>query len=146
MTLALLAGTPLIAGVMILFGAPLTTHLPETILCAAHLALLSIPQLVYTNGVDSEKWRKIGALMAPIDAVYGASFGTLAGAWIGAIPIPLDWYDELTIAGNWILTCYRDRDWQRWPCTIIAGAYAGWALGGFVGRYVIKGKTVDLST
>lgn len=34
----------------------------------------------------------ITALMVPIDEIYGATLGALVGAWIGAVPIPLDWY------------------------------------------------------
>jgi|ERR1700760_931654 len=90
--LALLAGTPIVSTILILFGAPLTTSLLETILCGAHLSILAGMPLVYTYGVDSDNWMRIGALMVPIDEVYGASIGTLIGAWFGAIPIPLDWY------------------------------------------------------
>ena len=89
--LVLLAGTPLLSLHLILFGAPLTTHLPETILCGAHLALLAGMPLVYVYGVEQAIWRRIGGLMVPIDEVYGATLGTLFGAWLGAIPIPLDW-------------------------------------------------------
>ena len=30
-------------------------------------------------------------LLLPIDEVFGAALGTLIGAWLGAVPIPLDW-------------------------------------------------------
>jgi hypothetical protein len=29
--------------------------------------------------------------MLPIDEVYGGLLGTVLGAWLGAVPIPLDW-------------------------------------------------------
>jgi GPI ethanolamine phosphate transferase 2/3 subunit F len=103
--------------------------------------------LVYAHGVDPDSWMKIGALMAPIDEVYGASVGTFIGAWLGAIPIPLDWYVlDFGRLKSPLTLIYRDRDWQKWPVTIIAGAYAGWAIGKFVGRLVLYGKTIDLST
>ena len=38
---------------------------------------------------------------------------TLAGAWLGAVPIPLDW----------------DRDWQVWPISCCLGAVTGHVLG-----------------
>jgi phosphatidylinositol glycan class F len=47
---------------------------------------------VYVHGVDKDKWRTIIALLLPIDDVYGGALGTLIGAWIGAVPIPLDWF------------------------------------------------------
>jgi phosphatidylinositol glycan class F len=50
------------------------------------------------------------------------------GAWIGAVPIPLDW----------------DREWQKWPVTILTGAYVGWAVGKGVGGTLLRGKSVDL--
>ncbi|KAJ9637686.1 Glycosylphosphatidylinositol (GPI) anchor assembly protein [Coniosporium tulheliwenetii] len=53
-----------------------------------------------------------------MDEVYGAALGTLLGAWVGAIPIPLDW----------------DREWQKWPVTIVTGAYIGFAAGKLAGE------------
>lgn len=91
LTLSLLLGTPILTLLAILFGAPLTTHLPHTFLCAAHLSLLAILPLVYVHGVEKDKWRAIVALLLPIDDVYGGALGTLMGAWVGAVPIPLDW-------------------------------------------------------
>lgn len=49
------------------------------------------------------------------------------GAWLGAIPIPLDW----------------DRDWQKWPVTIVVGAYLGWSVFRLLGVYVLFGKRIS---
>lgn len=76
---------------LILFGAPFTTHLPHNFLCAAHMAVLTVLPLVYVHGVDKVKWREIAAVFMPFDEVWGATVGTCVGAWLGAIPIPLDW-------------------------------------------------------
>lgn len=89
--LSLTLGTPLLAVLLILFGAPLTTHLPHTLLCAAHISLLAALPLVYVHGVDGSRWREAVALLLPVDEVYGGSLGALIGAWVGAVPIPLDW-------------------------------------------------------
>jgi phosphatidylinositol glycan class F len=78
------------------------------------------------HGVDGGAWRDIIALLQPVDEVVGGMLGAVIGAWLGAVPIPLDW----------------DREWQKWPVTIVTGAYAGWALGRMVGGVVLKGKTV----
>ena len=67
--------------------------------------------------------------MLPFDGVWGASVGTAVGAWLGAIPIPLDW----------------DRDWQQWPITIIAGMYGGATIGNVVGRALLRGKRMNFS-
>ncbi|QDS77357.1 hypothetical protein FKW77_005492 [Venturia effusa] len=121
-------GTPILTIILVLFGAPLTTHLPHTLLCAAHLALLSGLPLIYTHGVDTEKWKEIARLAVPIDEIFGAALGACVGAWLGAVPIPLDW----------------DREWQKWPVTILTGAYLGWAIGKGLGGLVLRGKVVDL--
>lgn len=115
---------------MILLGAPLTTHHLETLLCAAHISLLAAPPLFYTRGVQARAWREVVALLLPGDAVWGGSLGAVIGAWLGAVPIPLDW----------------DREWQRWPVTIVAGAYAGWAVGRVLGEFVFGGKRVPMDT
>lgn len=90
--LATLAATPLLTSALVLFGAPVTTHHYHTLLCGAHIALLSTLPLVYVHGVNGETWRQIVALLLPIDEVYGGLIGTVLGAWLGAVPIPLDWY------------------------------------------------------
>ncbi|CZR53100.1 related to GPI-anchor biosynthesis protein PIG-F [Phialocephala subalpina] len=111
----------------ILFGAPLTTHLPHTLLSSAHLALLSLFPLFYVHGTSASKWREIISIYSPIDEVFGGSVGAFIGAWLGAVPIPLDW----------------DREWQAWPITVVTGAYLGYGVGKVVGGWVLKGKRVE---
>ncbi|XP_035228453.1 phosphatidylinositol-glycan biosynthesis class F protein-like isoform X2 [Stegodyphus dumicola] len=41
---------------------------------------------------------------------------TIVGAWLGAIPIPLDW----------------DRPWQTWPITCCIGSVLGYCFGHFL--------------
>lgn len=85
-------GAPVIAAGLILFGAPITTHQLHTVLCGVHIALLTSLPLFYVHGVDGPRWTQVAALNAPVDEVFGAALGALVGAWVGAIPIPLDWY------------------------------------------------------
>lgn len=92
LTLTTLLATPAFTILLVLFGAPLTTHNFETILCAAHMAMLSATPLVYVHGVDGSTWREIWGVNRPTDAVWGGALGTGVGAWFGAVPIPLDWY------------------------------------------------------
>jgi GPI biosynthesis protein family Pig-F len=77
--------------VLVLFGAPFSTHHAETALCAAHMAILSGAGLVYAHGVDVAAWNEVWACACPSDAVWGGAVGTGVGAWLGAVPIPLDW-------------------------------------------------------
>jgi len=115
---------PLLTTLLVLHGAPLTTHHLPTLLLATHLSLLTTPPLFYTHGVSASSWRALVSLnVSSLDEVVSAAAGALLGAWVGAVPIPLDW----------------DREWQKWPITVVAGAYAGWAVGKFVGRTVQSG-------
>ena len=36
-------------------------------------------------------WREICSASLPFDTVWGGTMGTIVGAWLGAIPVPLDW-------------------------------------------------------
>lgn len=113
----------------VLFGAPLTTHQPHTLLLALHTSLLTTLPLIYVHGLDAQKWREIASLSVSVDGVFGAALGTLLGAWVGAVPIPLDW----------------DREWQKWPVTIVTGAYVGCVVGQTAGRYLLKGRKIKLN-
>jgi phosphatidylinositol glycan class F len=115
---------PLLAALQILFGAPLTSHLPHTLLSSAHIALLAIFPLIYVHGTDSRKWREIVGAHSPVDEVFGGAVGAFLGAWVGAVPIPLDW----------------DREWQKWPVTIVTGAYLGYMVGKVAGGWFCRGK------
>ena len=92
LVLTAIPATPIITVALILFGAPLTTHHAQTALCAAHMALLAGFPLTYVHGVSTAAWREIVAAMLPFDDVWGGTIGCLLGAWLGAVPIPLDWY------------------------------------------------------
>ncbi|KAF1357403.1 hypothetical protein EJ07DRAFT_167588 [Lizonia empirigonia] len=124
--LTTLASTPLLTATLVLFGAPVTTHHTHTLLAGAHIAVLGSLPLVYVHGISGETWREAVALLLPIDEVYGGLIGTVLGAWLGAVPIPLDW----------------DREWQKWPVTIVTGAYIGYAVGKLLGATLLKGKKI----
>ena len=55
--------------------------------------------------------------------------GTALGAWLGAVPIPLDW----------------DREWQKWPVTIVTGMYMGAVIGEMGGRWLFHGKRMQFT-
>jgi len=103
--------------IMVLFGAPVLTHNAHTFLCAVHLSILTLLPLFYAHGVDSSAWLSIAGFRAPFDASFGGLVGGVVGAWLGALPIPLDW----------------DREWQKWPVTILCGIYAGYVFGKLIG-------------
>ncbi|KAI1808037.1 GPI biosynthesis protein family Pig-F-domain-containing protein [Daldinia bambusicola] len=109
---------------LVLFGAPFLAHAARTLLCAAHLSLLALFPLFYARGVSAPAWHEVLSASAPLDEGFGGLVGACAGGWLGAVPIPLDW----------------DREWQRWPVTVVAGAYAGYLLGKGLGGTVALGK------
>ncbi|KAK9453628.1 GPI biosynthesis protein family Pig-F-domain-containing protein [Dipodascopsis uninucleata] len=113
---------PVIHVIFVLFGAPVTTFVLETFLTSVHVALLSIFPLICTMPLETGTWTLILSMRAPISETYGGAIGTIIGAWLGAIPIPLDW----------------DREWQKWPVTIIFGAYAGCVAGRLIGSLLSK--------
>ncbi|KAJ3956435.1 Glycosylphosphatidylinositol (GPI) anchor assembly protein [Colletotrichum tropicale] len=116
--------TPALHIVLVLFGAPFLTHVPHTLLCSANVSLLSLFPLFYVHGVEASTWASIASAAAPLDEAYGGLIGGLLGAWLGAVPIPLDW----------------DRDWQKWPVTILCGLYGGYVLGKTIGGTLAFGK------
>ncbi|WYZ41701.1 hypothetical protein EsH8_V_000596 [Colletotrichum jinshuiense] len=116
--------TPALHIVLVLFGAPFLTHALHTLLCSANVALLSFFPLFYVHGVEASTWVSIASAAAPLDEAYGGLVGGLLGAWLGAVPIPLDW----------------DREWQKWPVTILCGLYAGYIMGKTTGGTLVFGK------
>jgi phosphatidylinositol glycan class F len=79
--------------------------------------------------LEAPTWFKIVSLQLPVDELLGMSTGACVGSWIGAIPIPLDW----------------DREWQKWPVTIVVGLYIGAVVGKLVGGYLFKGAKIKIS-
>lgn len=116
--------TPALYLVLVLFGAPFLDYTAHTVLCGAHFSLLALLPTVYTRGVDHQALVAVAGAAAPLDETFGALVGAAVGAWLGAVPIPLDW----------------DRDWQRWPVTIVVGMYAGSCLGAKVAGELFYGS------
>ncbi|KAI8963768.1 PIG-F-domain-containing protein [Daldinia sp. FL1419] len=110
--------------ILVLFGAPFLTHVENTFLCSTHLSILGLFPLFYTRGVSSRDWHEILSASAPLDEAFGGLIGACVGAWLGAVPIPLDW----------------DREWQKWPVTIVCGIYAGYLVGKLLGGTVALAK------
>lgn len=116
--------TPVLHILLVLFGAPFLTHVPHTFLCCAHIALLAIYPIFYVRGSDPVPLQAVLGISAPFDRTFGGFLGTVIGAWLGAVPIPLDW----------------DREWQKWPVTIVVGAYVGYIVGSQLLGTVFFGK------
>lgn len=110
---------------LILFGAPMYGFLWETYVLAYHFALIALQPVLICYKLDYEQFValfKLDNLYRVVfsNSVLASSALTALGAWLGVIPIPLDW----------------DRPWQQWPITILAGGYLGAFAGSIVGLVV----------
>ncbi|KAF9078635.1 GPI biosynthesis protein family Pig-F-domain-containing protein [Rhodocollybia butyracea] len=122
-----LAASAVLHAILVILGAPLTSHVPQTYLLALILAVLTVFPPAYTIGIPSFSsntesllvrltWTRLFAefqVRSPIErAIVYPAVGTLLGSWLGAIPIALDW----------------DRPWQSWPLTPTYGALIGYII------------------
>ncbi|KAJ6464182.1 GPI biosynthesis protein family Pig-F-domain-containing protein [Mycena vitilis] len=108
--------------VLILFGASLLSQVWQTYLLALLLSVLVVFPPAYTIGSPSDSltswmtWVRLFAefsVRTPVErAMLYPAVGTMAGCWLGVIPIALDW----------------DRPWQAWPLTPALGAVVGYIL------------------
>jgi len=96
---------------IIIFGAPILEQVEETsslslllsVLCLAR-TLLNLGPSAVVQCLSANKVTSVGQSEAETRALC-----CLLGAWIGALPIPLDW----------------DRPWQTWPLTCVVGSLLG---------------------
>ncbi|KAF7366785.1 Phosphatidylinositol-glycan biosynthesis class F protein [Mycena sanguinolenta] len=116
------AASLLLHVVLVLLGAPLLSHVWQTYLLALLLCILIVFPPAYTVGTPRDSvvawltWVRIFAefsIRTPVErAMLYPALGALAGAWLGVIPIALDW----------------DRPWQAYPLPPALGALAGYIL------------------
>ncbi|KAF5373427.1 hypothetical protein D9615_009500 [Tricholomella constricta] len=113
--------------VLVLFGAPLASHVLQTYLLALLISLLVVFSPAYSLGpprlssdtqsvVNRMTWVRLFAefsIRTPVERafVYPA-IGTALGCWAGIVSIALDW----------------DRPWQAWPLTPAYGAILGYIV------------------
>ena len=98
------------------FGAPIFSAWSETgTFCVLLTLLTAYPALLMLGPSPSslsKVWSSHSDSPLPSSLLLTWVF-SLLGAWLGAVPIPLDW----------------DRDWQVWPIPCSIGAVAGHVLG-----------------
>ncbi|KAH8827118.1 GPI biosynthesis protein family Pig-F-domain-containing protein, partial [Flagelloscypha sp. PMI_526] len=109
----------------VLFGAPALAHIVKTYLFSLLVAILVIFPPAYIIHVPSLSNDRIPTAIRMEWVRLFSEFhehwsipaiGTLIGAWVGIIPIALDW----------------DRPWQAWPLTPAYGtSFSGMALSLF---------------
>lgn len=103
--------------IIILMGAPLSSHLTETFLLANHLSMIIVNPVIILFKFNFSKLFTVLRILQFDDVKHNAIlFSVLVSVistWCGVIPIPLDW----------------DRPWQNWPITLLIGSYLGYFMG-----------------
>ncbi|KLO13285.1 hypothetical protein SCHPADRAFT_852771 [Schizopora paradoxa] len=123
--------------VLVLFGASIVHYFSRTFALALLIALLAAFTPAYVLGrpslasnssslVHRLTWLRLFVEFSlrnefERSLVY-PSVGAVVGAWVGAIPIALDW----------------DRPWQAWPLTVAYGAVGGYIIASWA-AFVVNG-------
>ena len=106
--------------ITICFGAPLRSEMMETGRFCLLLTLLTVYPVLLVLGPStsavSRVWASSSDSSHSVSCLHTVGVATLLGAWLGAVPIPLDW----------------DRDWQVWPISCCLGAVLGHVTGTLV--------------
>lgn len=106
---------------LVILGAPFMSYTKETVALCLHLSFLVFNPLLVLYKFDFSHFN----LVFVQDKIYNkifthpvlsASLMAIITAWLGVIPIPLDW----------------DRPWQQWPITLLVGGYLGTLIGSAV--------------
>jgi len=120
--------------ITVCFGAPVLSHWYETgSFCLLVVLLTAYPCLLVLGPSPSALlalYCSTDTETCPLGAtLYLNSVCSLAGAWLGAVPLPLDW----------------DRPWQAWPITCCLGAVAGHVAGNVLGACRVWPKLANLN-
>jgi phosphatidylinositol glycan class F len=105
-------------GICVLMGAPILTDVIRTCLFSIYIVLIGFTPIIISlkgNLKDIYNFICQNELYLTMSSsrkyffMRNLVWGTIIGAWLGAIPIPLDW----------------DRWWQRWPITCLISSTFG---------------------
>lgn len=116
-SVGLVLGALLFHVIVVLFGAPVVDLMRHTFLLAVLLSSCVTMPLALHFGCAPRQWLDLllDLRMRNLQEQYlvCSSIGSMIGAYVGALPIPLDW----------------DRPWQQWPLTCVYGTLIGHAAG-----------------
>ncbi|XP_028928054.1 phosphatidylinositol-glycan biosynthesis class F protein [Ornithorhynchus anatinus] len=103
--------------ITVLYGAPLIESVLETFSFAVILSTYTTLPCLCVLGPNLHAWQRVfsknGASSIWDKSLQITTLTSVAGAWLGAFPLPLDW----------------DRPWQVWPISCTLGATSGYAAG-----------------
>ncbi|UIZ27448.1 hypothetical protein KXD40_005515 [Peronospora effusa] len=134
-------GTAVFHVIVVLFGAPVVEYVTnnkfvalwmQTLLLAVLLSSCVTMPLALHLGCAPRKWLDLLLELSVTNTqelyLVCSSIGSMFGAYVGALPIPLDW----------------DRPWQQWPLTCVYGTLLGHATGVFI-SFVISATSMSFS-
>ncbi|XP_077988950.1 GPI ethanolamine phosphate transferase, stabilizing subunit-like [Glandiceps talaboti] len=100
--------------IAVLYGAAAVESVEETFMLSVVLATLTVLPCLGILHLNGEEWFHLFLSNRPLSesetCLWQTTVATLAGAWFGAFPVPLDW----------------DRPWQEWPISCVIGATVGY--------------------
>lgn len=125
--IALGASWAFLAFIVICFGAPVLSEQLKTAAFVTGLCCQTLWPIILIEGPDFEDVVKViqgqhSELLRLL--LYINCCGGFIGAWLGAVPIPLDW----------------DRPWQVWPLTCVLGTFGGSIVAQIWTVYCISAK------
>ncbi|CAF1274491.1 unnamed protein product [Rotaria sordida] len=104
--------------ISVLMGAPLLTDILQTLMFSIYIVLIGFTPIIISlkgnlheiyNFLFQNEFYLIISTSKKFFYMRNLVWGTIIGAWLGAIPIPLDW----------------DRWWQQWPITCLVSSTIG---------------------
>lgn len=107
--------------ISVLMGAPLLTDVFRTVGFSIYLVIIGFTPIILSSKgnlkdiYDFVMRNDVHSIVSSVKKRFfmrNLVWGTIIGAWFGAIPIPLDW----------------DRWWQRWPITCLVSSTIGAVL------------------
>ncbi|XP_002757841.2 GPI ethanolamine phosphate transferase, stabilizing subunit isoform X3 [Callithrix jacchus] len=103
--------------IFVLYGAPLIELALETFLFAVILSTFTTVPCLCLLGPNLKAWLRVfsrnGVTSIWENSLQITTISSFVGAWLGALPIPLDW----------------ERPWQVWPISCTLGATFGYVAG-----------------
>ena len=104
--------------VSVLMGAPVLTDIVRTLGFSSYLVIIGFTPIILSSKgqlkdiydflMRNEMHSMVSSMKRRL-FMRNLAWGTMIGAWFGAIAIPLDW----------------DRWWQRWPITCLVSSTMG---------------------
>ncbi|CAF1538991.1 unnamed protein product [Adineta ricciae] len=116
--------------VIVLMGAPFLTDIVRTLVLSTYIVLIGFtPIVVRYQGKVNDIYQLLMSKSNSNFLMRNLAWGTMFGAWLGAIPIPLDW----------------DRWWQRWPITCLVSSTMGAGLSVILSYVWLRMHTFDMA-